>query len=178
MQSDASTIKTAHYPILRDLASGLESRSMRIPALLLFTIAFTASVAVGQCRLDQYSVVSGSLVRYPPLAQTARIDGEVVVSFDVDSQGNLTNVHALSGHALLADATAEMVKSWKLQSGDQAVRSVNHCRVVFRYSILPAKDPGCNELVRPQILHVSFEGAARVEVNASPRFVRLCDSFP
>jgi hypothetical protein len=101
-----------------------------------------------------------------------------VVSFDVDPDGKPMNVHALSGHVLLADSTAEMVKSWKLQSEDQVLKSVTNCRVVFSYSILPpAKDPGCNELVRPQILRVSFEGAARVQVTASPRYTRFCDSF-
>jgi len=111
------------------------------------------------------------------MAQTAQIGGEVVVSFDVDSEGTLKNVHPISGHALLADSTAEMVKSWKLQSGDQTVTSVRNCRVVFNYSILPSKDPGCNEIVRPQILRVAFEGAASVEVSASPRYTHICDSF-
>jgi TonB family protein len=148
-----------------------------MPPLLLFAIALTSTVAVGQCKLDKYSVVGGTLLRYPPLAQSAQIGGEVVVSFDVDSEGNLTNVRALSGHALLADSTAGMVRSWKLQSDDRMVTSVRNCRVVFSYSILPSKDPGCNELVRPQILRVSFEGAARVQITASPRFTHFCDSF-
>jgi hypothetical protein len=32
-------------------------------------------------------------------------------------------------------------------------------------------------MVRPQILRVSFEGAAHVEIAASPRITHLCDSF-
>lgn len=159
-------------------SSGVESSGMKRPFLLLFAIALTSTFAVGQCKSDAYSVISGSLVRYPPLAQSAQIGGDVVVSFDVDPNGNLTNVRALSGHVLLADSTAEMVKSWKLKSEDQVLKSVTNCHVVFSYSILPpAKDPGCNELVRPQILRVSFEGAARVQVTASPRYTHICDSF-
>jgi hypothetical protein len=84
-------------------------------------------------------------------------------------------VKALTGPALLADSTATMVKSWKLQSVDQVVTSVKDCRVVFKYSILPSKDPGCNELVQPQLLRVSFEGVARVQVAASPRYTHFCD---
>jgi len=146
--------------------------------LLLVASAMSSTVAMGQCHLDHYSVAGGSLLRYPPLAQAALISGEVVVSFDVDTQGSPINVHALSGHALLADSTADMVKTWRLQSADQKVTSVKNCRVVFNYSILtPPKDPGCNKPVQPQILQVMFRGASRVEVGASPRFIHFCDSF-
>lgn len=150
---------------------------MNMTRLLVAAFALISTLAAGQCKLEKYSVVNGTFLRYPPLAQTARIGGEVIVSFDVDSQGGLTNVRALSGHPLLADPTVEMVKSWKLLSGDEAVKSVRNCRVVFSYSILSAKDPGCNEIVRPQILHISLEGAARVQVSASPRVIHFCDSF-
>jgi len=147
--------------------------------LLLVASAISSTVAVGQCHLDRYSIAGGSLVRYPPLAQAAGVSGEAVVSFDLDAQGSPINVHPLSGHALLADRTAEMVKTWKLQEADQQVTSVKNCRVVFSYSILwPSKDPGCNEMVQPQILRVLFQGAARVEVAASPRITHFCDSFP
>ena len=151
---------------------------MKMTRLLLFSaIALTSSVAVGQCELRNYSVISGMLVRYPLLAQQAQIAGDVVVAFDVDSEGNPSNVRVLSGHALLAEGTAQMVRSWKLHLEDQLVTSVKGCRVRFSYSILqPAKDPGC-DTVRPQILNVSFEGAAHIQVAASPRFTRICDSF-
>lgn len=143
--------------------------------LLLSAIALTSSGAVGQCELRNYSVTSGTLVRYPPLAQQSQIGGEVMVAFDVDSDGTASNVRVLSGHGLLAEGTAQMVRSWKLHSGGQLVTSVKGCKVRFSYSILlPAKDPGCND-VRPQILNVSFEGAAHVQVAASPRFTKICD---
>src|SRR5262249_37249530 len=147
-------------------ASGYASLAMKsltfIPRIALAVVALTSTFVGEQCKLEKYSVVGGDFVRYPILAQTTMAAGEVVVSFDVDSEGALVNVRALSGHPLLQGSTAGMVKSWKLQSDDEAVKSVKNCRVVFNYSILAWKDPGCNELVRPQLLRVSFEGAARV----------------
>jgi TonB family protein len=148
---------------------------MKTLCFLLFAALLVPNLVAGQCRLDKDSLVGGTLLRYPPLAQQAQVGGEVIVSFDVDSEGTLTNVKALSGPALLSDSTAKMVKSWKLQSVDQVVTSVKDCRVVFNYSILPSKDTACNELVQPQLLRVSFEGAARVQVAASPRYTRICD---
>jgi len=135
-------------------------------------------LAAGQCELNRYSVARGTLVRYPPLAQQAQISGEVIVSFDLDSDGNPDNMRVLSGPALLGDETVQMVRSWKLRLDDQVVTSVKGCRVLFNYSILfPAKDPGCNTIVRPQMLNISFVGASRVQVTESPRFMHICDSF-
>jgi hypothetical protein len=42
-------------------SSGVESSGMKMPFLLLFAIVLTSTVALGQCKLDTYTVISGSL---------------------------------------------------------------------------------------------------------------------
>ena len=50
---------------------------------------------------------------YPPLAQQARIHGDVVLTAIIDKEGNVQQLQLVSGHPLLAPATIEAVKQWR-----------------------------------------------------------------
>ncbi len=55
-------------------------------------------------------------IPYPPIAKAARVEGEVVVSFSIDSDGRTVSVQALSGPPMLIPAVYEAVKQWRFQT--------------------------------------------------------------
>ena len=56
--------------------------------------------------------VSGNLPVYPPLAQTARIQGEVRLRVSTDGDG-ARDVHVLTGSPMLNDAARESILTWR-----------------------------------------------------------------
>jgi protein TonB len=60
----------------------------------------------------------GDLVRkilptYPPLARTARIEGQVVLQAVISKQGAIENLKVLGGHPMLVPAAIEAVRQWR-----------------------------------------------------------------
>jgi len=60
----------------------------------------------------------GDLVRkilpaYPPLARTARIQGQVVLQAVIGKQGVIENLRVLYGHPMLVPAAIEAVRQWR-----------------------------------------------------------------
>lgn len=75
-------------------------------------IATPKSVRVSQ------GVAQGLLVRqvkptYPPLARSARIQGQVVLAAVISKDGSIENLHVISGHPMLTQAAIDAVKQWK-----------------------------------------------------------------
>jgi protein TonB len=50
---------------------------------------------------------------YPPLAKTARIQGQVVLQALIGKDGTIQNLQVLRGHPLLASAAVNAVKQWR-----------------------------------------------------------------
>jgi TonB family protein len=50
---------------------------------------------------------------YPPMAQKAQVQGNVVLEVEVDGEGNVVSVIAKSGHPLLKQAAEDAVWQWK-----------------------------------------------------------------
>jgi protein TonB len=50
---------------------------------------------------------------YPPLARAARVQGEVVLSAVIDSNGQINNLQLVSGHPMLVPAAISAVKQWR-----------------------------------------------------------------
>ena len=50
---------------------------------------------------------------YPPLARSARVQGEVVLSAVIDVNGQITNLQLVSGHPMLVPSAIEAVKPWR-----------------------------------------------------------------
>jgi len=68
-------------------------------------------------RISQ-GVTKGLLVHrveptYPTLARTARVQGEVVLSAIIDANGQITNLHLVSGHPMLVPAAFAAVREWR-----------------------------------------------------------------
>jgi protein TonB len=63
-------------------------------------------------------VLSARLIRqvpptYPQMAKAVRAQGDVVLEVEVDDEGNVVDVVALSGHNLLRKAAEDAVRQWK-----------------------------------------------------------------
>jgi protein TonB len=50
---------------------------------------------------------------YPPLARSARIQGQVVLQAVIGKDGTIQGLHAVSGHPMLTPAAIEAVKQWR-----------------------------------------------------------------
>ena len=64
------------------------------------------------------SLLEGSLLHrvqpvYPPLARTARIQGEVVLFAVISRSGSIDNLRVVSGHPMLAPAAVDAVSQWR-----------------------------------------------------------------
>jgi protein TonB len=68
-------------------------------------------------RISQ-GVTKGLLVQkiepqYPTLARAARVQGDVVLSAVIDTNGQITNLQLVSGHPMLVPAAIAAVKQWR-----------------------------------------------------------------
>lgn len=68
-------------------------------------------------RISQ-GVTKGLLVHrvepaYPTLARSARVQGEVVLSAVIDTNGQITNLQLVSGHPMLVPAAITAVREWR-----------------------------------------------------------------
>ena len=68
-------------------------------------------------RISQ-GVTKGLLVKrvepaYPTLARSARVQGEVVLSAVIDTNGQITNLQLVSGHPMLVPAALTAVREWR-----------------------------------------------------------------
>jgi protein TonB len=50
---------------------------------------------------------------YPPLARAARVQGDVVLSAVIDTNGQIQNLQLVSGHPMLVPAALNAVKGWR-----------------------------------------------------------------
>ena len=67
-------------------------------------------------RVSQMSL--GDLIRkvqpvYPPLARSARIQGDVVLAAIISKEGTIENLRVLAGHPMLVPAALEAVRQWR-----------------------------------------------------------------
>jgi TonB family protein len=70
---------------------------------------------------------------YPPLCRQARIQGQVILHFTVNEQGDTSDVEAVSGPPLLQRAAIETVQSWKFAWDHPCACQVKR-EVVFVYT--------------------------------------------
>jgi protein TonB len=63
-------------------------------------------------------VSRGNLIRqvqpvYPPIARTAHIQGQVMLEAEISKEGDVINLHVISGPPMLQANAIEAVKQWK-----------------------------------------------------------------
>jgi len=74
-------------------------------------------VAPQRIRISQ-GVTKGLLIHreeptYPPLARASRVQGEVVLSAVIDTNGQIQNLQLVSGHPMLVPSAITAVKQWR-----------------------------------------------------------------
>jgi TonB family protein len=88
--------------------------------------------------------------KYPEYAKENRIQGTVVLHAIIDKQGNVAELHTLSGHPSLAPTALEAVRQWRyrpyLLNGEavevETTITVNFNLVPMEHSRLPAQRSG------------------------------------
>jgi periplasmic protein TonB len=63
--------------------------------------------------MDEGDLVHKVLPVYPPLARSARIQGQVVLQALISKQGVIENLRVLAGHPMLVPAAKEAVRQWR-----------------------------------------------------------------
>jgi TonB family protein len=55
-------------------------------------------------------------INYPPIAKAAHVQGEVVVSFSIDSEGRTVSVQTLSGQPMLGGVVENQIRQWHFRT--------------------------------------------------------------
>lgn len=97
---------------LGGVIGGIVSATSNLSAVPKF-----APVAPQRVRISQ-GVTKGLLIRrveptYPPLARSARVQGEVILSAIISTNGEIENLQLVSGHPMLVPAAIAAVKQWR-----------------------------------------------------------------
>jgi TonB family protein len=80
-------------------------------------------------------LISSAPAQYPAMARQIRVEGEVVISLDVDVSGRVSGARAVSGPPILRPAAVDAVRRWKYQPailGDKPVASTEVVKVQFK----------------------------------------------
>jgi protein TonB len=63
--------------------------------------------------MDEGDLVHKVLPVYPPLARSARIQGQVLLQALISKQGVIENLKVISGHPMLVPAAKDAVRQWR-----------------------------------------------------------------
>jgi protein TonB len=99
------------------------------------------SAAPQRIRISQ-GVTRGLLIHrmepaYPPLARAARVQGEVLLSAVIDTNGTIQNLQLVSGHPMLVPSAIAAVKQWRYKPyllNGQPVEVETQITVIFALS--------------------------------------------
>jgi protein TonB len=109
---------------------------------IINSAAAVPRVATPQRVRVSQGVSQGLIIRkvqpnYPPLARSARIQGNVLLAAVISKDGAIEGLHVISGHPMLVPAALDAVKQWKykpyLLNGD-AVEVETQITVIFSLS--------------------------------------------
>ena len=131
-------------------------------AFMLSCVAFSCLASAQS--LPEPILQSGQMPIYPPIALAARIDGEVKVAFVLNEKGEVESVDVQSGHPMLREATADIVKSWKFKLPN-LFRTEWKYNTIFKYH-LSGKELQSNEVAKLTIVAESFH---RIDVMSDSR---------
>jgi TonB family protein len=97
--------------------------------------------AVNLSSVAPFAPVTPEMPKYPPIARAARIEGEVMVNFDVDESGKATHLAAIRGIEALKNSSVDAVSKWSFpvsargRSGSAILEYRLNCAAVFDTSV-------------------------------------------
>lgn len=118
---------------ISDSRSALLSSVVSTPAKQAAVLAPEAMV---QKKSTPARLISSVPPQYPAMARQFRLEGQVVVTVEVDIAGNVVSAKAISGPPMLRQAALDAVRRWKYAPatlGDKPVNSVDNVRVDFKF---------------------------------------------
>jgi len=80
-----------------------------------FNLGLALSMLQSVPGLQKYSVTRVESLHYPALARAAGLQGEVMLTADVDSDGKVVHIEATSTRAILKEAAAENIGKWTFE---------------------------------------------------------------
>ena len=127
-------------PVALPLTASVNPTSQMNPAALSAVVAQvpmkTAVLAPqGPKRMTPARLIFSTPAQYPPVARQIRVEGEVVLSLDVDASGKVTDAKVVSGAPMLRTAALDAVRRWKYEPatlGDKPVPCTETVKVAFR----------------------------------------------
>jgi len=63
--------------------------------------------------MSEGDLIHKVLPTYPPLARSARIQGQVVLQAVISKQGVIENLRMVAGHPMLVPAAIDAVRQWR-----------------------------------------------------------------
>jgi TonB family protein len=105
-------------------------------ATFVWSALWFAVVSGGICQSPGAQISPKRIVamEYPLLARVARVEGRVEVVGTVSSEGAVTQVRVLSGHALLAFGAKETLLRWRFAGCDDKERGCE-VRITFTFKL-------------------------------------------
>jgi protein TonB len=67
-------------------------------------------------QVEQAKLLEQSPLVYPKAAVLSHIEGTVVLRAIIDKQGNVSELHIVSGHPLLASSAMDAIRGWRYQA--------------------------------------------------------------
>ncbi|MGA2345395.1 MAG: energy transducer TonB [Candidatus Sulfotelmatobacter sp.] len=97
---------------LNGVIGGIVSATSNLSAVPRVTLAAPTRIRISQ------GVTKGLLIHreepaYPPLARSARVQGDVVLSAVIGTNGEIQNLQLVSGHPMLVPAALAAVRLWR-----------------------------------------------------------------
>lgn len=81
------------------------------PIMPAAPVAVAAPIHISH--MSEGDLVHKILPAYPPLARSARIQGQVVLQAVISKQGTIENLRVVAGHPMLVPAAIEAVRQWR-----------------------------------------------------------------
>src|SRR5258707_11533618 len=100
--------------------------------VLCIALLVISASAVGQ-KMPEPQLYAAGLPVYPPIARAARVQGDVMLKFVLNPNGEPISVTAISGPSMLRSAAEENIKTWRFHLPKDLFRTEWKYQTTFRF---------------------------------------------